>query len=59
MLKTMRLLAVAGLVAAVVALAVTAQTQTTTSVAERGTRVDGNGYVQVAWGEMSAQRSGR
>jgi hypothetical protein len=46
------------LVAAVVALAVTAGTQTT-SVAERGTRVDGNGYVQMAWGEMSAQRSGR
>ncbi len=58
MLKTIRLFAVAGLVAAVVALAVTAQTQTT-SVAERGTRVDGNGYVQLAWGEMSAQRSGR
>ena len=59
MLKTMRLFAVAGLVAAVVALAVTTQTQTTSVASERGTRVDGNGYVQVAWGEMSTQRSGR
>lgn len=59
MSKTIRLFAVAGLVAAVVALTVTVQTPSTTSVAERGTRVDGNGYVQVAWGEMSAQRSGR
>jgi hypothetical protein len=59
MLKTMRLFAVAGWVTAVVALAVTAQTQTTSVAAERGTRVDGNGYMQVAWGEMSTQRSGR
>ena len=59
MSKTIRLFAVAGLVAAVVALAVTAQTQTTSVAAERGTRVDGNGYTLVAWGEMSTQRSGR
>jgi hypothetical protein len=58
MSKTIRLFAVAGLVAAVVALAVTVETQTT-SVAERGTRVDDSGYTQLAWGEMSAQRSGR
>ena len=59
MLKTMRLFAVAGLVAAAVMLAVTTQTQTTSVAAERGTRVDGNGYTQLAWGEVSTQRSGR
>jgi hypothetical protein len=57
MLKNMRLLAVAGLVAAVVALALT---ETVPLTADRGTRADGDGYTQLAWGgDFSAQRSGR
>jgi hypothetical protein len=57
MLKNMRLLAVAGLVAAVVALALT---ETAPLTADRGTRADGDGYTQLAWGgDFSAQRSGR
>ena len=58
MLKNMRVLAVAGLVAAVVAVAAVATTETISVSAERGTRVDGNGYTLLAW-EASAQRSGR
>ena len=59
MLKNVRLLAVAGLVAAVVALAVT-QTETASVSADRGTRADSDGYTQLAWGgEFSTQRSGR
>jgi len=57
MQKKMRVFAVAGLVAAVVALAAVAQTETM-SLADRGTRVDNGGYVQLAYG-VSAQRSGR
>jgi hypothetical protein len=57
MLKNMRLLAVAGLVAAVVALALT---ETAPLTADRGTRADSDGYTQLAWGgDFSAQRSGR
>lgn len=60
MLKIMRLLAVAGLVAAVVALAVAAPTETGSVSADRGTRADGDGYTQLAWGgDFSTQRSGR
>lgn len=58
MLKNMRVFAAAGLVAAVVALAVIAQTETTVS-ADRGTRADSAGYTQLAWGDVSTQRSGR
>ena len=59
MLKNMRVLAVAGLVAAVVALAV-AQTETASVSADRGTRVDSSGYTQLAWGgDVSTMRSGR
>jgi hypothetical protein len=57
MLKNMRLLAVAGLVAAVVALALT---ETAPLTADRGTRADSDVYTQLAWGgDFSAQRSGR
>jgi len=59
MLKNMRLLAVAGLVAAVVALAVAAPTETAPLSADRGTRADSDGYIQLAWGDYSTQRSGR
>ena len=60
MLKNMRLLAVAGLVAAVVALAVVAPTETAPVSADRGTRADSDGYTQLAWGgDFSTQRSGR
>jgi len=60
MLKNMRLLAVAGLVAAVVALAAVAPTETAPLSADRGTRVDSDGYTQLAWGgDFSTQRSGR
>jgi hypothetical protein len=58
MLKNMRVLAVAGLVSAVVALGAVALTESATLSADRGTRADSNGYTQVAWG-VSAQRSGR
>jgi hypothetical protein len=59
MLKNMRVLAVAGLVAAVVALAM-AQTETASVSADRGTRADGDGYTQLAWGgDVSTMRSGR
>jgi Spy/CpxP family protein refolding chaperone len=61
MLKNMRLFAVAGLVAAVVALAVVAApTETAPLSADRGTRADSDGYTQLAWGgDFSTQRSGR
>jgi hypothetical protein len=60
MLKNTRLLAVAGLVAAVVALAAVAPTDTASLSADRGTRADGDGYTQLAWGgDFSTQRSGR
>jgi hypothetical protein len=58
MLKNMRVLAVAGLVSAVVAL--TAVALTTETTVDRGTRADsGSGYTQLAWGDVSTQRSGR
>ncbi len=60
MLKNMRLLAVAGLVAAVVALAAVAPTETAPLSADRGTRADSDGYTQLAWGgDVCTQRSGR
>lgn len=58
MQKKMRVFAAAGLVAAVVALAAVAQTETASVSADRGTRVDNAGYVLLAYG-ASAQRSGR
>ena len=60
MLKNMRVLAVAGLVSAVVALAAVALTETASVSADRGTRADSDGYTQLAWGgDVSTQRSGR
>jgi hypothetical protein len=60
MLKNMRVLAVAGLVAAAVALSAVAVTETATLSADRGTRADSGGYTQLAWGgEVTTQRSGR
>ena len=72
MLKNMRLLAVAGLVAAVVALSAASLTETASVSADRGTRVGSDGYTQLAWGGdlggdlgddrgggVSAARSGR
>ena len=68
MLKNMRVLAVAGLVAAAVALTAMTLTETTSVSADRGTRVDSDGYTQLAWGDdvagdrgggVSAARSGR
>ena len=60
MQKKMRVFAAAGLVAAVVALAVAAPTETAPFSADRGTRADSDGYTQLAWGgDFSAQRSGR
>ena len=59
MLKNVRVLAAAGLVSAVVAVAAVALTETAPLSVDRGTRADaGNGYVQLAWG-ATAQRSGR
>ena len=60
MLKHMRLMAAAGVVSAIVALAAVAMTDTAQLSADRGTRVDNAGYTQLAWGsEVSTQRSGR
>lgn len=68
MLKNMRVLAVAGLVAAAVALTAVTLTETASISADRGTRADSDGYTQLAWGGdlgddrgggVSAQRSGR
>jgi hypothetical protein len=60
MLKNMRVLAVAGLVAAVVALTAVSLTGTASVSADRGTRGDSDGYTQVAWGgDVSTMRSGR
>jgi len=60
MQKKMRVLAVAGLVSAVVALAAVALTETAPLSADRGTRADSGGYTQLAWGgEVTTQRSGR
>ena len=68
MLKNMRVLAVAGLVAAVVALSAASLTETASVSADRGTRADSDGYTQLAWGGdlgddrgggVSAARSGR
>ena len=59
MQKKIRAFTAAGLVAAVVALAIVAQTDTASVTAERGTRADGDGYTQLAWGAVSTQRSGR
>jgi hypothetical protein len=68
MLKNMRVLAVAGLVAAVVALSAASLTETASVSADRGTRADSDGYMQLAWGDdvdgergggVSAARSGR
>jgi len=60
MLKNMRVLAVAGVVSAVVALTAVALTETAPLSADRGTRADSNnGYVQVAWEAAAANRSGR
>ena len=60
MLKNVRVLAAAGLVSAVVAVAAVALTETAPLSVDRGTRadVDNGGYVQLAWG-VSTKRSGR
>ena len=59
MLKKMRVWAVAGVVSAIVAVAAVSLTETAPqSSADRGTRVDANGYTLVAWGAI-ANRSGR
>jgi hypothetical protein len=58
MLRKMRVVAVAGVVSAIVALTAVALTETAPLSADRGTRADSNGYTLVAW-EASAQRSGR
>jgi hypothetical protein len=59
MLKNMRVVAAAGVLSAIVALTAVALTDTAQVSADRGTRADSAGYTQLAWGDVSAQRSGR
>jgi hypothetical protein len=56
MLKNMRVMAVAGLVSAIVALTAVALTDTAPHSADRGTRADSSDYTQLAY---ASQRSGR
>ena len=56
MLKNMRVMAVAGLVSAIVALTAVTLTDTAPPSADRGTRADSSDYTQLAY---ASQRSGR